>query len=292
LAKIAATSIAQGDGWSVADVVCSAGPRDRAFEEQHDHVAIAIVTRGSFQYRASGAGAGRELMTPGSLLLGNPGQFFECGHEHAEGDRCLAFRYSPEYFARATDGVARRERFGLLRLPAARELSPIVVRACSRSDVGWEEIAVTLAGEAVRVDAGRTPSQVPAAAASLARVTRIVRLIEEKPDAAFTLAELAGEARLSPFHFLRTFEDLTGATPHQYLRRVRLRRAAVRLLDEPTKILELALDCGFGDVSNFNRAFRAEFGGSPNRFRALHRFGESARSVHDAMVAGWPSPLT
>jgi AraC family transcriptional regulator len=270
LAKIAATAIAHGNGWSVADVVCSAGPRDRPFEEQHDQVAIAIVTRGSFQYRASGAGAGRELMTPGSLLLGNPGQFFECGHEHAEGDRCLAFHYSPEYFAAVTEGVARRERFSLLRLPPARELSPVVARVWSRSEAAWEEIAVSLAVEAVRGDAGRAPSQCPATAASLARVTRVIRLIERKPETAFTLAELAKEAMLSPFHFLRTFEDLAGATPHQYLRRMRLRRAAARLLDEPAKILDVALDCGFGDVSNFNRAFRAEFGRSPRRFRHQH----------------------
>src|SRR5262249_24683209 len=153
------------------------------------------------------------------------------------------------------------------------ELSPIVARACSHRGAGWEEIAVTMAVEAVRADAGNAPSQVSVTAASLARVTRVVRLIEAKPDAAFTLPELAREAMLSPFHFLRTFEDLTGATPNQYVRRVRLRRAAARLLEEPTKILDVALDCGFGDVSNFNRAFRAEFGRSPRRFRKLQQCG-------------------
>ena len=85
------------------------------------------------------------------------------------------------------------------------------------------------------------------------------------------LGTLAHEARLSPYHFLRTFEHLTGLTPHQYVRRARLREAATQLLTESGKVLDVALDCGFGDVSNFNRAFRAEFGVSPRVFRHASR---------------------
>jgi AraC-like DNA-binding protein len=81
------------------------------------------------------------------------------------------------------------------------------------------------------------------------------------------LGALAREARLSPYHFLRTFERLTGVTPHQYVLRARLREAAMRLLHERSKVLDIALDCGFGDVSNFNRAFRAEFGANPLTWR-------------------------
>jgi len=52
--------------------------------------------------------------------------------------------------------------------------------------------------------------------------------------------------------------------------RTRLREAALRLASESDKILDVALDSGFGDVSNFNRAFRSEFGMSPRAFRAQH----------------------
>jgi AraC-like DNA-binding protein len=51
------------------------------------------------------------------------------------------------------------------------------------------------------------------------------------------------------------------------VRRARLRRAAERLLAEPSRIIDIALDSGFSDVSNFNHAFRAEFGVSPSSYR-------------------------
>src|SRR5262249_60679875 len=61
-------ALARGDGWRVSDVICSAGPHDRSFEEQDSDEVIPMVIEGSFQYES---GAGRELMTPGSRLLGN-----------------------------------------------------------------------------------------------------------------------------------------------------------------------------------------------------------------------------
>jgi len=80
--------LASGPGWRVEDVTCFAGPHDRPFEEQHDLVCVAAVTRGTFQYRTPN---GRATLVPGALMLGNPGACFECCHEHGVGDRCLSF---------------------------------------------------------------------------------------------------------------------------------------------------------------------------------------------------------
>ena len=85
--------IARGDGWSVADVVCTCGPQDHPYEERHSRYTIAIVLAGSFQYRYPG---GRELMAAGSLMLGNEGQCFTCAHQHGQGDRCVSFWYAPD----------------------------------------------------------------------------------------------------------------------------------------------------------------------------------------------------
>jgi AraC-like DNA-binding protein len=89
-----------------------------------------------------------------------------------------------------------------------------------------------------------------------------------------TLAHLARDAGQSPFQYLRTFRRLTGVTPHQFILRTRLRDAASRLLAHDTNIIDVALDSGFGDLSNFNRAFRLEFGLTPRAYR--RRFARRA----------------
>lgn len=275
--------IASGDDWTVADVVCTCGPHDHPYEERHGRCVIAIVLAGSFQYRSP---RGRGLMTPGSLMLGNYGDCFECGHQHGEGDRCVSFWYAPEYFERlAADAGARGRgsRFKTPSLPPLRLLSPLAVRvgagatngvrggAGAEADVPWEELAISLAAKTVRLAAGVPSSHNGLPLNAEARVTRAVRTIDRHPDAALTLQHLARAAGLSPYHFLRTFKSLTGITPHQYVLRARLRNAAWRLATETDKVLDVALDCGFNDVSNFNRAFRAEFGLSPRSFRRASR---------------------
>ena len=269
--------LAQGEGWHVADMTCTCGPQDRRFEEQHPFFTVAVVLAGTFQYRGSlsRSGSVQELMTPGSLLLGNAGQCFECGHEHGLGDRCISFRYSPDYFERlAVDAAVVRGRpnFSVLRLPALQPLSGIVARASAgligARDTYWEELSMQLAAETMELTNGQSPKGVNPTPSTVARVTRAVRMIERKTDMELSLRDLAREAGLSPYHFLRTFQQVTGVTPHQYIRRMRLREAAARLAAHKDKILDIALDSGFGDVSNFNRAFRAEFGVPPRTHRA------------------------
>ena len=75
------------------------------------------------------------------------------------------------------------------------------------------------------------------------------------------------------FHFIRTFHQLTGVSPHQYVMRARLREAVARLVDASAKVLDVGLDCGFGDASNFTHAFRPEFGVSPRAFRLARSGG-------------------
>jgi AraC family transcriptional regulator len=263
--------LAHGDGWAVEDVICTSGPTDRPFEEQHSQVSIAVVAAGTFQYRST---TGHTLMTPGSLLLGNAGQCFECGHEHGMGDRCVSFQFTPDYFERiAIDAGAspRSLNFESPRLPPVRASASVVSQACAGlvgfADVSWEEIAVRLAACVARVTSHAKRAPADALPSVTARVTRAVRAIEHSPFDRLTLSSLAAKAGSSPYHFLRTFERLTGLTPHQYVRRSRLREAAMRLALEPTKVIDVAFETGFGDVSNFNRAFRAEFGVSPREYR-------------------------
>jgi AraC family transcriptional regulator len=265
--------LAQGDGWSITDVICTSGPRDRPFEERHAEFRIAVVVAGSFQYRSA---KGRALMTPGSLLLASAEDTFECAHDHDSGDRCLSFGYAPGYFERLAAGMpAMRSElnFPIVYLPPLRAFSPLIARASAglakSAAVSWEEISIQMAAAAISQARGITRAATQAPPAALARVTQAVRMIERQPDANLSIETLSRESRLSPYHFLRTFQNVTGVTPHQYILRTRLREAALRLVHERTRVTDIALDCGFGDLSNFNHAFRAEFGLSPRAYRRM-----------------------
>jgi AraC-like DNA-binding protein len=273
LGKLATKILASGDGWWVGDVVCTAGPADRPFEEQHDAVSIAVVVEGSFQYRSECSSA---VLSPGSLLLGSYGQTFECGHEHGAGDRCVAFHYAPEFFERAAAGCA----FPVHRIPPIAALAPWVVQAqlglhAPRQPV-LEELAHGLAGAVLGV-LGTADAARPASAADERRVSAVLRFIEAHLSEPLPLERLASIAQMSAFHFLRVFKQVLRVTPHQYILRARLREAATWLQTRPDAVLDIALDTGFEDLSNFHHAFRAEFGVTPRAYRR-HKKG-SGRSI-------------
>lgn len=272
--------LASGPGWSVCDIVCGAGPHDRPFEEQHEDICIAAVTQGTFQYRSR---EGSAVLAPGALLLGNAGTCFECGHEHGTGDRCLAFHFAPEHLEAVMAEVpgARRTAFTLPHLPASSALVPLIAEAEAARDDGdgiaLEELSLRLAGAAAAALAGSNGTVRRPSRRDERRVTAALRRIEadayDPPHAALALADLASEAATSPYHFLRIFRRLVGMTPHQYVLRTRLHRAAVRLRRSDEAISAIAFDAGFSDLSTFNRRFRRLMGASPGAYRARGRRG-------------------
>jgi AraC family transcriptional regulator len=211
-------------------------------------------------------------MSPGAWLLGNPGTTFECSHEHGEGDRCLSFQFHPALFERlARDAGSSRGAFDRSRLPPLRALAPLAARATSALNGGdsFEELGLQLTGAVLRTAGDVRRDRAAAAARDRGRIARVLRQLELSVSEAHTLVDLARSASLSPYHFLRTFKVITGITPHQWLLRARLREAAKRLLLGRDPVTQIALDVGFDDLSNFIRSFRAEFGRSPGRYRAV-----------------------
>jgi len=90
--------------------------------------------------------------------------------------------------------------------------------------------------------------------------------IERHITEPMTLHQLAQAAGYSPWHAARIFKDLTGKTPFDYIRELRLTRAAEKLQDEDVKIVDVAFDFVFESHEGFTRAFSKQFGVSPRRF--------------------------
>jgi AraC family transcriptional regulator len=114
----------------------------------------------------------------------------------------------------------------------------------------------------------------------VARLLPVLVQIQARLDEDLPLERLARLAGLSRFHFLRQFRAVTGETPKQYVLRLRVERAALRLLLVRSSVLDVALDCGFHNHETFTRAFRRRFGTSPSEYRT-----SSARPARTGAVA-------
>ena len=99
------------------------------------------------------------------------------------------------------------------------------------------------------------------------KISNIIQYINLNIGEELSLDELASRFYLSKYHLLREFKKYTGYTIHQYIQKKRLILART-LLRENIKISEIIIKCGYGDYSNFIRAFKKEYGVSPKRYYA------------------------
>lgn len=263
--NIAETTVASGQGWRVQDIVCTCGPTDHDAEELTGASSVALVLSGSFQVRDR---HGTSLLSEGSYLLVSAGHCFACSHRHGEGDRCLSFRFEPELFQRIAHDAGGKVAFAHNRLSPVRPIAPLTARArrAMHDPAAMEEIAIELAGKAIELAAPAWRASAPSLHDG--RMSQVLRYMAAHSAQPHTVADLAAMAKLSPYHFLRSFKATTGVTPHQWLLRARLREAAAKLAGTKAPVTDIALDVGFDDLSNFTRTFRAEFGASPRQYRA------------------------
>lgn len=99
------------------------------------------------------------------------------------------------------------------------------------------------------------------------QIRAVQAYVEDHLEGTITLAELAGAAGLSAFHFLRAFKQSTGVTPGKYVLERRMERARLLLRDDNASVAEVGLRVGFEHACHFTRAFRRSVGMAPSMFR-------------------------
>jgi len=97
-------------------------------------------------------------------------------------------------------------------------------------------------------------------------VARMQQYIEDHIMEPITQHQLADASGYSEFYAARIFKELIDKTPFEYIRRIRLARAALSLSDGKYRILDIALDYVFDTHEGFTRAFSKEFGISPKKY--------------------------
>ena len=100
---------------------------------------------------------------------------------------------------------------------------------------------------------------------------------------------LARIALVSEFHFIRSFRETFGETPHRYLQRRRVERAMALLRETDRSVTEICLDVGFTSLGTFSRTFRAIVGASPTEYR---RRAPSHGAVPTCFAKRWTRPVS
>jgi AraC-like DNA-binding protein len=252
----------RADGLEVIEHVCTYGPDDRPFEERQGTSNIAFVVAGGFAVRTP---VGSAALGPGSVLLGNEGDRYTCVHEVGLGDVCVCFGYSRRVLEEAGSSLGIDARFRGVALGPSPAFAAIPAIARARAP-GLEEAALDLLSRVLAADAGTARLQRPRPADER-RAVEALRHMDAHAAEPLSLTTLAERARLTRFHFLRSFRAAIGTTPHQSLVAARLRRAAKLLLETRLPVTDVAFEAGFGDLSNFIRTFRRATGRSPRAFR-------------------------
>jgi len=257
----------QSSSLRVVDRRCTASAADAPFTERHADYSLSYVRRGTFGYRSRGTAF--ELVA-GSVLVGYPADEYVCTHDHArgDGDECLSFHLAPALVEAVGDRAAAWRRGCVPPLSELMVLGELAQAAAEgRTDAALDEVGIALAARFVEVVSRRARAASRAPARDRGRAVDAARWLDAHAAEPVDLTGAASVVGLSPFHFLRVFASVLGVTPHQYLVRARLRRAARLLADDSRSITDVAFDAGFADLSNFVRTFHRAAGVSPGSFR-------------------------
>jgi len=100
------------------------------------------------------------------------------------------------------------------------------------------------------------------------RINRTIDFIQANLGSPLSLSKLSSVACFSKFHFHRIFRTVTGESVHQYVKRLRLEKAALLLLNQPDRsITDIAMACGFATPSAFSKSFKSWFSMTASQWR-------------------------
>lgn len=113
----------------------------------------------------------------------------------------------------------------------------------------------------------RNPERTSAANPDHERLKSVLQRVEQEYGSDLTVQDMADGCGCSSSHFMRWFKKMTGTSFTAYLNERRLAAAAEALKQTDDKILSIAQDVGFTNLSNFNRQFLARYGVTPRKYR-------------------------
>ena len=99
------------------------------------------------------------------------------------------------------------------------------------------------------------------------KIKRIYEYVQENYDKKITLAEASELVNMSQVSFNRFMKKRTGKTFVDYVNDVRIGYAAIKLIEKDVSISEIAFNCGFNNIANFNRVFKKSKKCTPSQYK-------------------------
>lgn len=116
------------------------------------------------------------------------------------------------------------------------------------------------------------------------RMLKVMIYIEKNLERDISLEELADVACFSPYHFHRIFQGMLGESVAEYVRRLRIEKAAVTIRQrKDAAVSRLAFEACYNAVETFSRAFKNHFGKNPSQFKREYLAGISQNSAEDKL---------
>jgi AraC family transcriptional regulator len=254
------------------------GISEALLEPLPDHVLIFVVASRGQHWHTKVAGRPYDLPAPADTLFFMPAGADAFWRSRTGTSKVMHLTVGPPWLERAAEAAGiTLPRGALPILPGIadpkirwllRRMHAALTVARPLDRLFGEQAAVLAATELVRVISDSDGVRIRRYALSPGRVARIKGFVEENLQRDIGLAELADIARLSRFHFARSFRAETGLSPHQWVMDRRCERAKRMMTDTQLTLGEIALACGFAHQAHFTNAFRKLNGIPPGRWRA------------------------
>ena len=239
---------------------------------RHDQAFAMMLGRGSIEWGSRASALEQYYYAAGDLAL--------CDRHIGEWVGVMATAHvqlgiSDRALMAASDGASGEVELRPQRKFLDSRLGALVAAAHAEMVVGFpsgrlfldsleQAMAVALVnGHAVR----RRAAQIYRGGLGAARLRRIQDLVHAKMEDDLGLDEMAQSVGLSTAHFARMFRKSTGETPHQFVLHQRIERAKAMLRAPDTRVLDVAVACGFKTQQHFAQVFRDVCGASPTEYR-------------------------
>ena len=238
-------------------------------KHRHDTYAISLTTAGvqAFDYRGNS-----EISTPGQMVVLHPDEVHDGRAGTAEGFGYRELYVEPALIFEAIQTISPHScSLPFVRIPVTtnQKLFAVISRAFddTHEPLAIDSLIVQLAEGLMEADPACKHVPLPRHL-DVAALKRARQYLDAQKTRVVHSWELEAVTGLTRYDLARQFRSMCGTSPYRYLLRRRLDVAREQLA-QGRPLVEVALEVGFADQAHFSRVFKATFGITPARYRAL-----------------------